>query len=221
MSEEDDGASGGAGRDGRRAGFSLRRWSQRKHEAARETKEPAPVRQASPPALVRQASPPAPVRQASPPPTGAQPARAPAVPELPPIETLTADSDFAPFMRAGVDPDLRRAALKKLLHDPRFNVMDGLDVYIDDYTKTKPIDPSLAQRILARLHPGSLAGEEPVAATVTGAGGTTEDAATSASAGPATAATAATAGGADAAVEPAAADGSPDGPPAPDSEQER
>ena len=39
--------------------------------------------------------------------------------------------------------DVRRAALKKLFSDPRFNVMDGLDVYIDDYSKTEPIPPAM------------------------------------------------------------------------------
>jgi hypothetical protein len=34
---------------------------------------------------------------------------------------------------------VRRAALKTLFDDPRFNVMDGLDVYIDDYSKADPL----------------------------------------------------------------------------------
>jgi hypothetical protein len=49
---------------------------------------------------------------------------------------------------------LRRSALKKLFSDPHFNVMDGLDVYIDDYSVSEPIPPEMlaglkqAQRIL-------------------------------------------------------------------------
>jgi len=49
---------------------------------------------------------------------------------------------------------VRRAALKKLFSDPRFNVMDGLDVYVDDYSKSEPIPPAMlaglrqAQKIL-------------------------------------------------------------------------
>ncbi|HEX7605488.1 MAG TPA: DUF3306 domain-containing protein [Usitatibacter sp.] len=58
---------------------------------------------------------------------------------LPPVESLTPDSDFAAFMRPDVDPSLKRQAFKKLMEDPRFNVMDGLDVYIDDYSKADPI----------------------------------------------------------------------------------
>jgi hypothetical protein len=65
---------------------------------------------------------------------------------LPPVESLTADSDFTPFMKAEVDPDLRRQALRTLFRDPRFNVMDGLDVYIDDFSKPDPLPPEwLAQ----------------------------------------------------------------------------
>jgi Protein of unknown function (DUF3306) len=64
-------------------------------------------------------------------------------PELPPIDKLNIDSDFRGFFHPKVGEDLRRAALKKLFSDPRFNVMDGLDVYIDDYSKTEPIPPEM------------------------------------------------------------------------------
>ena len=76
-------------------------------------------------------------------------------PELPPVDKLTLDSDYRAFFHPKVDEDVRRAALKKLFSDPRFNVMDGLDVYIDDYSKTEPIPPAMlaglrqAQNILA------------------------------------------------------------------------
>ncbi len=63
----------------------------------------------------------------------------PAPEPLPPVESLTPESDFSPFMREGVDPEVRRGAVKKLFADPRFNVMDGLDVYIDDYSKPDPL----------------------------------------------------------------------------------
>jgi hypothetical protein len=66
---------------------------------------------------------------------------------LPPVDTLTFDSDFKPFLAKGVDPAVRQAALRKLLHDPRFNVMDGLDVYIDDYTKPSPLAPGVARTL--------------------------------------------------------------------------
>ena len=58
---------------------------------------------------------------------------------LPPVDTLSFDSDFTAFMKPEVDGLLRRQALKTLFQDPRFNVMDGLDVYIDDYSKPDPL----------------------------------------------------------------------------------
>jgi hypothetical protein len=77
------------------------------------------------------------------------------VPVLPPIEELTPESDFSVFMHPKVDPALRRAALQKLFSDPHFNVMDGLDTYVDDYSQSNPIPPAMlaglrqAQNILA------------------------------------------------------------------------
>jgi hypothetical protein len=87
-------------------------------------------------------------------PPAAQPKTDNAPPELPPIEKLTIDSDFSGFFHPKVDEDLRRRALRKLFSDPHFNVMDGLDVYIDDYSKSEPIPAAMlaslkqAQRIL-------------------------------------------------------------------------
>ncbi len=67
--------------------------------------------------------------------------------ELPPVESLTFDSDFAAYLRANIDESVKRAALKKLLHDPRFNVMDGLDTYIDDYTKNEGISEAMLKTL--------------------------------------------------------------------------
>jgi uncharacterized protein DUF3306 len=64
-------------------------------------------------------------------------------PELPPLDKLTMDSDYRSFFHPKVNEDVRRAALKKLFSDPHFNVMDGLDVYIDDYSKTEPIPAAM------------------------------------------------------------------------------
>jgi hypothetical protein len=62
-----------------------------------------------------------------------------AAPPLPPVDELTLDSDFRGFLHPKVDEDVKRAALKKLFSDPHFNVMDGLDTYIDDYSKPDPL----------------------------------------------------------------------------------
>lgn len=64
-----------------------------------------------------------------------------AAPTLEQVQSLTPDSDFTPFVARGVDETVRRAALKKLFADPHFNVMDGLDTYIDDYNKFEPLTP--------------------------------------------------------------------------------
>ncbi len=98
------------------------RWSQRK-EAARE-------REAATPATVAK-----PEEADSPP------------PELPPIETLTKDSDFRPFFHPKVDAKLRQAALRKLFSDPHFNIMDGLDTYIDDYSVSEPIPAAMLAQL--------------------------------------------------------------------------
>ena len=67
---------------------------------------------------------------------------------LPRLDALTIDSDYTPFMQAGVDENVKRSALKKLFSDPRFNVMDGLDVYIDDYSKPDPISPDIVRTLV-------------------------------------------------------------------------
>ena len=94
------------------------------------------------------------------------PLEAQAVPaDLPSIDSLTPSSDFTRFMRPDVPPAARNAAMRKLFGDPHFNVMDGLDIYIDDYTKADPIPlamlKDLAQSRMLRLfdHEDEKAGE--------------------------------------------------------------
>lgn len=55
------------------------------------------------------------------------------------LENLTPDSDFGQFMRQEISEEVRRKAMKTLFSDPHFNVMDGLDIYIDDYSISDPI----------------------------------------------------------------------------------
>lgn len=76
-----------------------------------------------------------------------------APPELPPptmedVEKIDVKaSDFSAFMRADVDPAVQQAAMKKMFRDPHFNVMDGLDIYIDDYSKPDPIPMEMLKRM--------------------------------------------------------------------------
>jgi len=71
----------------------------------------------------------------------------PAPPTLADVAALTPDADFSRFVMPGVDEGVKRAALKKLFADPHFNVMDGLDTYIDDYGKADPIPEAMLRRM--------------------------------------------------------------------------
>jgi hypothetical protein len=62
-----------------------------------------------------------------------------AMPTLEDVLKLTHDSDFSAYVKPGIDPEVQREAMKKLFSDPRYNIMDGLDIYIDDYSKADPI----------------------------------------------------------------------------------
>ena len=62
---------------------------------------------------------------------------------LPELSSISLVEDFTPFMQARVPQALRQQALKALFKEPHFNVMDGLDIYIDDYTVFEPITPEV------------------------------------------------------------------------------
>lgn len=125
----------------------LGRWARRKTDAAqgKPMAEPAPTVPtpvAVPPAVSS--------------PGGAAPVVAPQTeaasePEkilsLDDVKLLTKDSDFKPFMAGNVGPEVRNAAMKKLFADPHFNIMDGLDIYIDDYSKSDPIPESMLRQM--------------------------------------------------------------------------
>ena len=68
-------------------------------------------------------------------------------PTLDDVKALTIDSDFKPFVARSVTPEVRNAAFKKLFADPHFNVMDGLDIYIDDYTQPDPLPASMLKQM--------------------------------------------------------------------------
>ena len=88
-------------------------------------------------------------------PAGQAPAEA-----LPSLDSITPADDFSPFMRAGVEASTRNAALRTLFSDPHFNVMDGLDIYIDDYSKPSPMPPGML-RSLRQSHVLGLFDDEP------------------------------------------------------------
>lgn len=58
-----------------------------------------------------------------------------AIADLPPLDGLTKDSDYTPFLQAGIPDIIKRKALRLLWRrDPFFNLRDGLNEYDDDYT---------------------------------------------------------------------------------------
>jgi hypothetical protein len=130
----------------------LARWSRRKIESRGADAAPAPEAVVPPIGATQ-------VGTAPPAPMEAVPSAAPPVP---PLESLTPHSDFAPFMRAGVDPVTKGEALKTLFSDPALYPMDGLDVYIDDYSQPDPLPQGWLEKLnqLATLH-----GEPAAAAT--------------------------------------------------------
>ena len=71
----------------------------------------------------------------------------PVLPTMDDVRALTKDSDFTRFVQPGVDPTVRNAAFKQLFTDPFFNEMDGLDIYIDDYSQPNPLPLSLARKL--------------------------------------------------------------------------
>jgi hypothetical protein len=117
----------------------LKRWSARKRAVAAEANPSVPPTTIATPAVSSEAALPSAPLSAPPATTAAA---------LPPVESLTFHSDFAAFMRPEVDETLRRSALKKLFNDPRFNVMDGLDTYIDDYSKADPIATDVVRTLV-------------------------------------------------------------------------
>ncbi|RZJ26570.1 MAG: DUF3306 domain-containing protein [Haliea sp.] len=73
----------------------------------------------------------------------------PPPPTLGDVEALTAESDFSAFTGRGVQPEVSNAAMKKLFSDPHYNVMDGLDIYIDDYSKPDPIPAAMLRQMVS------------------------------------------------------------------------
>lgn len=108
----------------------LRRWARRKAEAKRS-------RGGAAPAVKEEDGKPGESIETGQPPARAEPAEAAgANPDLPDIESLTAESDFTVFMKEGVPSALRSLALRKLwASDPLFNVIDQMVEYGEDYTK--------------------------------------------------------------------------------------
>jgi hypothetical protein len=121
----------------------LSRWSRRKTQARQTEPEPKPADAPAEPAGAEAR------REAEPTvPAGSSGGAAAASPSLPPLDSLNGvASDYSEFLKPEVDESLRRGALKQLFRDPHFNVMDGLDTYIDDYSKEDPIPDAMLKAL--------------------------------------------------------------------------
>jgi Protein of unknown function (DUF3306) len=106
-------------------GAKLSRWSQRKHAARHGAED-----------LTDGTQPPIPEATEAPTPAvDAVPADDEETPVLPPIDELTAESDYTVFLGKNVPEALKNAALRKLwLSDPVFANLDRLNDYDDDYS---------------------------------------------------------------------------------------
>lgn len=134
--------------DGKDGNF-LGRWSQRKvqaRHAALPADEPTkPTELARPAAEVPQATVGQPLAATG---NGLQ-SEASTQPTLEDVAKLSMDSDYSAFAARNVDSKIRNAAMRKLFAgDPHFNVMDGLDVYIDDYSVGVPIPKSMLRQMV-------------------------------------------------------------------------
>jgi hypothetical protein len=136
----------------------LSRWSKRKRGVAVEPPAPAALPVVAPPAAV-----PAPVVAEAPTAPAVPAPETPPPPTLDDVAQLPTGADVVRFVARDVDPAVKNAALKKLFADPHFNVMDGLDTYIDDYGKPDPLPASMLRK-MASAHALGLFREEEQAA---------------------------------------------------------
>lgn len=132
----------------------LGRWSRRKQEArdevpvvpAEEKMLPsvalAPASDAEPAQQITKHAPPPP---AFPPENEPEQAAQPLT--LADVDGLGIESDYKPFLVKEVAPEVKNAAFRKLFSDPHFNVMDGLDTYVDDYSKPTPMPDSVLRQM--------------------------------------------------------------------------
>ena len=128
----------------------LSRWSRRQAGAKSGVPAPGEVETAAPATASETPLPPLPaVAATSVPSSTLAPADAEPtpLPTLDDVARLTHASDFSPYVARNVDAGVRNAAMKKLFSDPHFNIMDGLDTYIDDYGQADPIPLSMLRRM--------------------------------------------------------------------------
>ena len=84
--------------------------------------------------------------------------------DLSSLDSLGPDSDYSEFLSSVVSPKLRRAALRKLFSNAKFNVTDGLDDYAEDFSRHAPLGDIVPAEMRTRLKAlAARAGSEPIA----------------------------------------------------------
>ena len=112
----------------------LRRWSRRKARA-KEPAETGPPREASRPADQDQEPVEDPGRAAEPGPQE----RVKTDADMPDLDSIDGATNMSDFFSPGVSEELRNQALRRLFRLPKFNVVDGLDDYADNYRNFAPL----------------------------------------------------------------------------------
>ena len=73
-------------------------------------------------------------------------------------ESLDFGADFSAYMQADIPVEQRTAALRQLFMTDHYRAMDGLDVYVDDYSRPIQLDAMLLGSL---AHAGAVLGQQP------------------------------------------------------------
>lgn len=141
-----------------REGFAGR-WSRLKAEARAVPPAPIPVPDAEPAPMAATVA-----TAATPPEKAEQSAETAASPktELPPLESLTKDSDFSLFMNKDVAEDTRKLALRKLwTMDPHFATIDISECHSIDFNAV-PTFPNGLMNTIYRVGSGMVEAVEEI-----------------------------------------------------------
>ena len=135
------------------SGF-LSRWARRKAEVKSGLGQPAPAPVVAPPAVAAS-------EVAAPNLPPVEPiVEAPPAPTLEDVAALAPGDEVSRFVAQGVGESVKRAAVKKLFTDPHYNIMDGLDIYIGDYSQPDPIPVAMLRQMNQSKFLGLFAAEE-------------------------------------------------------------
>lgn len=119
----------------------LQRWSRRKHSVLRDEQTPE-SEESEAPGVDDQGHTPSeavPAQQASDDLKSSTRSEAESEPpgdeDMPPLESIDEGGSITAFFSPRVSEGLRRAALRRLFRQPKYNVVDMLDDYAEDYSK--------------------------------------------------------------------------------------